>query len=64
MRLRHIEPVPPLRGIINKMWLFESSGRAPAEDMKLIPPNGMAKLTIPFCNGVSGKNEEIGRAHV
>jgi AraC-like DNA-binding protein len=58
MRLRHIEPLPQLKGIINKMWLFESSGRAPAEDMKLIVPNGMAKLTIPFRNGVSGKNKD------
>jgi len=58
MRLQHIEPLPQLKGIINKMWLFESSGRAPAEDMKLIVPNGMAKLTIPFRNGVSGKNKD------
>ena len=56
MRLQHIEPFPQLKGIINKMWLFESSGRAPSEDMKMIVPNGMAKLTIPFRNGVSGKN--------
>jgi AraC-like DNA-binding protein len=59
MRLQHIEPLPQLKGIINKMWLFESSGRAPAEDMKMIVPNGMAKLTIPFRNGVSGKNQDF-----
>ena len=58
MRLQHIEPLPQLKGIISRMWLFESSGRAPAEDMKLIVPNGMAKLTIPFRNGVSGKNND------
>ena len=58
MRLQHIEPLPQLKGIVNKMWLFESSGRAPAEDMKMIVPNGMAKLTIPFRNGVSGKNKD------
>ena len=58
MRLQHIEPLPQLKGVINKMWLFESSGRAPSEDMKMIVPNGMAKLTIPFCNGVSGKNKD------
>jgi hypothetical protein len=57
MRLQHIEPLPQLKGVINKMWLFESSGRAPEEDMKMIVPNGMAKLTIPFRNGVSGKNK-------
>ena len=58
MRLQHIEPLPQLKGVINKMWLFESSGRAPAEDMKMIVPNGMAKLTIPFRNGVSGRNKD------
>ncbi|HZY35272.1 MAG TPA: DUF6597 domain-containing transcriptional factor, partial [Mucilaginibacter sp.] len=58
MRLQHIEPIPQLKGIINKMWLFESNCRAPAEDMKMIVPNGMAKLTIPFRNGVSGKNKD------
>ena len=57
MNLRHIEPYPQLKRHINKMWLFESNGRAPSEDMKLIVPNGMLKLTIPFQNGVSGKNQ-------
>jgi hypothetical protein len=42
----------------SKRWLFESSGRAPLEDMKLIVPDGLAKLTIPFRNGVSGKNKD------
>lgn len=56
MRFQHIQPVPPLRGIVKKMWLFESEGRIPDEDMKMIVPNGMVKLTIPFRNGVSGRN--------
>ena len=58
MRLQNIEIPPQLKGYINKMWLFESSGRAPIEDMKMIVPDGMAKLTIPFRNGVSGKNKD------
>lgn len=58
MQLRNIEIHPQLKGYVNKMWLFESSGRVQDEDTKLIPPNGMAKLTIPFRNGVSGKNKE------
>jgi AraC-like DNA-binding protein len=57
MNLRRIEPYPQLKRHIKKMWLFESNGRAPSEDMKLIVPNGMLKLTIPFQNGVSGKNQ-------
>jgi len=58
MQLQHIKLPPQLRGYINKMWIFESSGRVSREDMKLIVPDGMAKLTIPFRNGVSGKNKD------
>lgn len=61
MHLQRIQPYPQLRGYIDKMWAFESNGRAPHEDMKLIVPNGMAKLTIPYRNGVSGKNKDGGR---
>jgi len=59
MRVQHFEPHPQLRGYVAKIWVFESSGRVPLEDLKLIVPNGMAKLTIPFRNGVSGKNKEV-----
>jgi uncharacterized protein DUF6597 len=59
MRLRHIEPLLQLKGYVSKLWVFESSGRIPSEDVKLIVPNGMVKLTIPFRNGVSGKNKDM-----
>jgi AraC-like DNA-binding protein len=59
MQLKHIEPHPQLKGYVDKIWVFESGGRIPAEDMKLIVPNGMVKLTIPFRNGVYGRNKEI-----
>ena len=59
MKLQHIEPHPRLLGYISKIWIFESNGRVPSEDMKMIVPNGMVKLTIPFRNGVSGKNTEM-----
>jgi AraC-like DNA-binding protein len=58
MKLQHIEPHPQLKGYVSKIWVFESSGRVPSEDMKLIVPNGMVKLTIPFRNGTIGKNKE------
>jgi AraC-like DNA-binding protein len=58
MRIQHIEPHPQLKGYVMKLWVFESSGRMPSEDMKLIVPNGMVKLTIPFRNGLFGKNNE------
>lgn len=59
MKLQHFQPDPQLYGYVSKIWVFESSGRVPAEDMKLIVPNGMVKITIPFRNGVSGRNTEI-----
>jgi AraC-like DNA-binding protein len=59
MRIQHFVPHPILKDYVEKIWVFESSGRVPVEDMKLIVPNGMAKLTIPFRNGVSGKNKEV-----
>lgn len=34
------------------MWLFESSGKMPANDMKLIVPNGNLKLTVSYKNGI------------
>lgn len=57
MRLQYVKIHTVLKGYVSKMWLFESNGRAPVEDMKLIAPDGKAKLTIPFRNGVSGKNK-------
>jgi AraC-like DNA-binding protein len=59
MRLQHFQPEPQLVGYVSKIWVFESSGRVPSDDMKLIVPNGMAKITIPFRNGVSGRNKDV-----
>jgi Domain of unknown function (DUF6597) len=55
MKLELIQTRPELRPYINKMWVFENSGRLPDEDMKVIVPNGMVKLVIPIHNGISGK---------
>lgn len=48
----HIEPHARLKGHIEKMWLFRSSGKMPADDMKLVVPNGNIKLTISYRNGI------------
>jgi AraC-like DNA-binding protein len=34
------------------MWLFESNGKMPAEDLKLVVPNGHIKLSVAFRNGI------------
>ena len=52
MRFQNIEPHPLLKGYIEKMWVFESSGRMPVDDLKLVVPNGNIKLTIAFRNGI------------
>ena len=55
MRLQHFDPDPQLVGYVSKIWVFESSGRVPHDGMKLIVPNGMVKITIPFRNGTVGR---------
>lgn len=52
LRFRHIEPHFRLKKYIEKMWVFESSGKMPADDMKLVVPNGNIKLTLSYNNGV------------
>ncbi len=52
MRLQHIQPHPLLKGYIEKLWVFENEEKLQSEDMKLIVPNGMLKLVIPFKNGL------------
>jgi len=52
LRFQNIEPHPLLKGYIEKMWLFESSGRMPAGDLKLVVPNGNIKLAVAFRNGI------------
>lgn len=52
IQFRHIEPHFLLKNYIEKMWIFESSGRMPVDDMKLVVPNGNIKLTVSYQNGI------------
>src|ERR1700730_15791264 len=52
MRFQNIEPHPLLKPYIEKMWVFESSGRMPVNDLKLVVPNGSIKLAVAFRNGI------------
>lgn len=47
-----VAPSPLLAPYISKMWVFESSGRLPALDKKLIVPNANLKLTLTCRNGI------------
>jgi hypothetical protein len=47
-----ITPHPLLSPYIAKIHVFESSGRLPAEERKLIVPNANFKLTLTYRNGI------------
>jgi len=51
-RFNPVTPHPLLRPYIAKMWVFESSGRLPALDNKLIVPNANFKLAFTSRNGL------------
>jgi hypothetical protein len=48
-----ISPHPLLDPYIAKIWVFESSGRLPAQERKLIVPNTNLKLTLTYRNGIA-----------
>ncbi|MDB5024276.1 MAG: Helix-turn-helix domain protein [Mucilaginibacter sp.] len=50
-----ITPHPLLSPYIAKMCVFESSGRLPAMDRKLIVPNANFKLTLTYRNGIAAR---------
>lgn len=52
LQFHHIEPDALLKSYIEKMWIFESSGKIPVNDMKLVVPNGNIKLTVSYQNGI------------
>lgn len=53
--LRPIRPHPRLAPHIEKFWVFESACGIPNDDMKIIVPNGLVKLIVPFRNGLHAR---------
>ncbi|MBX2923514.1 MAG: helix-turn-helix domain-containing protein [Chitinophagaceae bacterium] len=53
-----IKPDPHLENYIERIFIIESSGKLPSDDLKLIVPNACPKLVIPFKNGLIGKSKE------
>src|ERR1700754_282651 len=51
-RFNPVIPHPLLRPYVAKMCVFESSGRLPVMDRKLIVPNANFKLTLTYHNGI------------
>jgi AraC-like DNA-binding protein len=50
-----VTPHPSLSPYIAKMCVFESSGRLPAAERKLIVPNANFKLTLTYHNGIEAR---------
>lgn len=48
-----IAPHPALQAYVEKIYVFESSGRLPETDNKLIVPNANFKLTLTYRNGIT-----------
>ncbi len=52
IQFHRFEPHALLKNHIEKIWLFESSGKMSTDDLKLVVPNGNLKLTISYQNGI------------
>ena len=52
-RFNSVTPHPVLSPYIAKIWVFESSGRLPPQERKLIVPNTNLKLTLTYRNGIA-----------
>ena len=55
---RIVKLEPGLEKYIERIFIIESSGRLPTNDLKLIVPNACPKLVIPFGNGLSAATRE------
>ncbi len=53
IEFNQVEPHNLLKSYIEKMWVFESSGKLPSDDLKLVVPNGNIKLCIFSVNGIT-----------
>ncbi|MFD2872033.1 helix-turn-helix domain-containing protein [Mucilaginibacter ximonensis] len=52
-RFLPVAPLPVLAPYVAKMYVFESGGRLPEADRKLIVPNANLKLTLTYSNGIA-----------
>jgi AraC-like DNA-binding protein len=52
-RFNPVAPHPLLAPYVAKIWVFESAGRLPTQERKLIVPNTNLKLTLTYRNGIA-----------
>lgn len=50
-----VTPHPLLSPYVAKIWVFESAGRLPTQERKLIVPNANLKLTLTYRNGIAAR---------
>jgi AraC-like DNA-binding protein len=50
-----VTPHPLLSPYLAKIWVFESGGRLPDQERKLIVPNANLKLTLTYRNGIAAQ---------
>jgi AraC-like DNA-binding protein len=62
LKRRDIAVMPSLNNYVERIFVFYSDGQMPADDLKLIIPNGQVKLIIPVRNSFSGKID--GQQHL
>ena len=55
MNLQFFEPLAPLKGYIDKIWVLETDCGLPQEDMKMLVPDGRMLLLLPLKNAMVGK---------
>jgi AraC-like DNA-binding protein len=51
-RFENIAPHPALSGLVDKIWILETTGRVCHVVSKLIIPNGNFKIILPFRNSI------------
>jgi len=52
LRLTTISPRPQIAPWIHSFWVFEAGEGLPAEDARIVVPNGRAKLIVPWRNAL------------
>jgi AraC-like DNA-binding protein len=63
MRLTTVAPRKEIRKWIHHFWVFESERGLPANDLRVVVPNGRPKLIVPFRNGLTASATSMLQHH-
>lgn len=62
MKLTTIRPHPAIAPFIHHFWVFDAPVGIPAEDARIVVPNGRPKLIVPWRNGLKAGHARLGQA--